>query len=192
VPNSPARDRLLQIILLTAGALSAAACCRVAGPCDRTAEAELAAGGTYTVNVHDERGRLDGVGIDPAGVSATETVSNPSDQPNVLLVTWEGSACDRQTDVGIAGEDRASRWSSTPPLRPWSAMRSVSGTWFGRRRPSRCRWPRSGCGWSNRRQVDPDRTGRWRRWGAARWVASVDSGACPRSTTRRTCMQTTG
>ncbi len=104
MPNSPARDRLLPIILLTAGALSAAACCRVAGPCDRTAEAELAAGGTYTVNVHDERGRLDGVEIDPAGVSATETVSNPSDQPNVLLVTWEGSACDRQTDVGIAGD----------------------------------------------------------------------------------------
>jgi len=83
-------------------ALSLAGCSRITGPREWTATAELAAGGTFVVDVRDTSGRIDDAEVDPAGVSAPAGVGNPAGQPNVLLVPWTGGACDRRTDIAIA------------------------------------------------------------------------------------------
>ncbi len=103
MPNRNRHPRLLLVAAILVTVAAAGACSRVVGPRVWTASAELVAGGTYTVSVRDDSGRIDSVEIDPAGVTAAEPVSNPVGQPNVLLVSWVGGACDRQTDIGISG-----------------------------------------------------------------------------------------
>ena len=94
--------RPFAVPLMLALALSLAGCSRITGPREWTATAELAAGGTFVVDVRDTSGRIDNVEIDPTGVSAPAGVGNPAGQPNVLLVPWTGGACDRRTDIAIA------------------------------------------------------------------------------------------
>jgi hypothetical protein len=98
--------RRLPVVALVGVALiawSSGACSRVASPRDWIASAELVAGGTVTIAVRDESGRIDNAEIDPPGVVVAAPVSNPAGQPNVVIVSWVGGACDRQTDIGVMG-----------------------------------------------------------------------------------------
>jgi len=105
VPNPPRRSprpvRLLALLFVAA--LTLGACSRIVGPRDWTQTAELVNGGSIVVNVRDTSGRIDDAEIDPpAGNPVPDVVANPPGQPNVLVVTWTGGACDERTDIGIA------------------------------------------------------------------------------------------
>jgi hypothetical protein len=105
VPCRSRRSVGLAVALLAAAVVSLAACdlARVTGPRQWMDSAQLAAGGTYVVAVRDTSGRIDNVEIDPADAGPVpDAVSNPPGQPNVLLVSWTGGACDERTDVDIA------------------------------------------------------------------------------------------
>lgn len=99
---SSASPRVPVIALLLVTVLATAGCSRVSSPRDWTSTAELAAGGSHTIDVRDTSGRVDNVEIDPAGVDVFGAVANPPGQPSVLIVPWTGGACDEVTDIAIA------------------------------------------------------------------------------------------
>lgn len=90
------------VVLLVVAALVVAGCSQVRSPRSWVTSAELVTGGTVTFAVRDESGRIDSAEIDPPGVSPQVEVSNPADEPGVLLVSWVGGACDERTDIGVA------------------------------------------------------------------------------------------
>lgn len=104
--------RLGALLLLVATVVSLGACqvtSVVTGPREWKTEAQLTDGTKTSIVVRDESGRLSNVEINPAGVTANE-ISNPPDQPNVVLVPWAGGACDVNTVItftssgqGLAG-----------------------------------------------------------------------------------------
>lgn len=97
----PAR-RSAVLGLLVVAVLVLAGCSRVTGPRQWISTAQLTGGGTQTIDVRDTSGRIDNLEIDPTGVNTVEGVSNPQGQPNVVVVSWTGGACDTRTDVAIA------------------------------------------------------------------------------------------
>jgi hypothetical protein len=104
VPAHVRRVPSVAIVTLAVMAVAIAGCSRISSPREWMSTAQQVSGGTVTFAVRDESGRIDDVEIDPAGVAVAEPVSNPADRPNVLLVSWVGGACDRRTDIGVAGD----------------------------------------------------------------------------------------
>ena len=99
----PARSRHpLTLALLVVAALAIGACSRFVGPMQWTQSVERVGGDDYTIDVRDTSGRLDEVEFDPPNVVVAQQVMNPAGQPNVLLVSWTGGACDERTDISIA------------------------------------------------------------------------------------------
>ena len=112
MPAVPAR-RLAIPALLVAAALVVGACSitsSVTGPREWTQEVTTDTGSKQTIVVHDESGRLTDVQINPQGVPMATEISNPPNEPNVVLVPWTGGACDVRTEItfkaagqGLAG-----------------------------------------------------------------------------------------
>jgi hypothetical protein len=101
---APIVHRLVPVAaLLFAVVLVAAGCTRVQGPREWSSTAELVSGGTVTVSVRDNSGRIDDIAIDPAGVAVPAGVVNVPGKPNVVLIPWTGGACDRTTAFTING-----------------------------------------------------------------------------------------
>lgn len=99
----PSRRSLGLVLILVVAALVLGACSRIVGPRDWTQTAELADGRSIVVNVRDTSGRIDDVEVDPPAMDPVpDAVVNPPGQPNVLVVTWTGGACDERTDIEIA------------------------------------------------------------------------------------------
>lgn len=97
-------DSLVPAGLLVLLALLLAGCSlvRAGSPRQWSSSTTLANGDSQTINVRDTSGRIDNLEIDPTAVNPTEGVSNPTGQPNVLLVSWTRGACDTRTDIAIA------------------------------------------------------------------------------------------
>lgn len=104
------------IALLAIIAIVVVGCSQVRSPRSWVSSAELVSGGTMTVAVRDESGRIDAAEIDPPGVTAQDGVTNPAGEPGVLLVAWVGGACDDRTDVGIAGTGEELTVTITPTV----------------------------------------------------------------------------
>jgi hypothetical protein len=107
VPSLRPAPRLLVVVLVVLIAFVVGGCSRVSSPRSWIASAQLADGGTVTVTVRDESGRIDGAEVDPSGVTTADAVSNPAGKPGVLLVSWVGGACDVDTDIQIGGTAEA-------------------------------------------------------------------------------------
>lgn len=100
--SSPRRPILL--VLLAVVALSAAGCettRSVLGPRTWTMTAETTSGRTTSIQVADTSGRIENAEIDPPNLPAMGDIANPPGQPNVVVVSWTGGACDALTDITI-------------------------------------------------------------------------------------------
>lgn len=93
---------------LLAGACSITS--SVTGPREWKQTVETDAGQKQEIVVRDESGKLTDVQIDPQGVAMSDQISNPPNEPNVVLVPWTGGACDVRTEItfkaagqGLAG-----------------------------------------------------------------------------------------
>jgi hypothetical protein len=101
------------VVIASAAALVVGACSitsSVTGPREWTQTVEADGGSTQEIVVRDESGRLTDVQIDPQGAPMAAEISNPPNEPNVVLVPWTGGACDVKTTItfkaagqGLAG-----------------------------------------------------------------------------------------